>query len=249
MLEADPLLGKVIGNYPSDRMRLLIPAVVVCGVVAVALNFTIADIPGWGPLVTVVVMGVVTMVMGWRALHFWNREIILFEHGFSYREGANVVYFLYHEIRSIRQHGERLAYFGGLLRRTVFRFTLKTIRDETMTLTNLYRHIDQLVERIEQKVYPLLEPYVAELLAKGEKVAFSDTLQVSSAGLSEGGRDLAWDAFAGYKIGGGRLTVFAHPGQTEWLSLPLPEIDNIPLLINLLKAHQSLSANRLPTVR
>ena len=31
MIEADPLLGKVIANYPSNRARLLIPAVIAVG--------------------------------------------------------------------------------------------------------------------------------------------------------------------------------------------------------------------------
>ena len=114
----------------------------------------------------------------------------------------------------------------------------KTIRDETITLTPLYVRTEELVERIEQKVYPLLETYVAEVLAKGEKVAFADNLQASSDGLHADGRDLAWTDLDGYRVGGGKLTIFSHPNQHEWFSLSLPQIDNIPVLINLLKAQE-----------
>jgi hypothetical protein len=180
-------------------------------------------------------MGLVTMVMGWRVLHFWNREVVVYERGFSYREGADTVYFMYAEIISIRQRAERLAYFGGLFRRTVFRFTLTTIRGEKMVLSNLYRRVEQLVERIEQRVYPLLEAYMADRLAKGEKVAFGDDLRLSSAGLHAAGGDLPWAALEGFKVGGGRLSLVTGAEKAEWLSVPLTEIDNIPLLLKLLK--------------
>jgi hypothetical protein len=180
--------------------------------------------------------------MGWRVLHYWNREVILYNQGFSYREGGEEVYFLYAEIASIRQRAEQLAYFGGLFRRISYRFTLTTIRGEVMTLTNLYRNIERLGAHIEQKVNEELEPFLAGKIEKGEHVPFSDTLRLSSTGLHEGSRELPWEQFAGYKIGGGRLTLFAQPGSTEWLSLPLPQIDNIPVLLHFLREHNQSAA-------
>lgn len=240
MLDADPVLGKVIGNYPSDRARLVFPAAVISGVVAVILNFTLATITEWwGPFLTTIVMALVVLALGWRALHFWNREVILYEKGFSYREGARIVQFLYHEVVSIRQRGQQLAYFGGLVRRSTLQFTLTALRGETMTLGNLYRRVDTLGAQIEAKVYPILEPYLNERMAAGEKIDFSATLRVSSSGLHERGRDLSWEQFGGYQVGGGQLRLLARPDNAEWLSLPLPEVDNLPLLVKLLKQHQA----------
>lgn len=237
MIESDPVLGKVIGYYPSDRARLVFPAALIAGVVAVILNFTLATIADWwGPLLTTIVMAGVVLALGWRALHFWNREVVLYEKGFSYREGARIVLFLYHEVVSIRQGGQQLAYFGGLIRRSTLQFTLTALHGETMTLGNLYKRVDTLGAQIEAKVYPILEPYLTERMEKGEKIAFSATLRVSSAGLHEKSRDLLWEHFGGYQVGGGQLRLLALPDKTEWLSLPLPEVDNLPLLVKLLKA-------------
>jgi Family of unknown function (DUF6585) len=236
MIEADPMLGPVLANYPSDRMRLLIPAVIVVGVVAVILNFTVAEIEGWGPPLTILIMGAVSLAAGWWVLHFWNREVTLYEKGFTYREGALDVQFLYAEIASMRQRAEQLAYFGGLFRRVRYHYTLKTIRGEIMTLDNLYRHVDKLAEQIEQKLVAELEPYLAGKIARGESIPFSDTLRLSSTGLLEGSRELAWEQFGGYKTGGGHMTLLASDGS-EWFSLPLPEIDNIPILIHFLREH------------
>jgi Family of unknown function (DUF6585) len=236
MIEADPTLGPVLANYPSDRMRLLIPAVVIVGVVSVILNFTIAEIEGWGPPLTILIMGAVSLAAGWWVLHYWNREVTLYEKGFTYREGAVDVQFLYAEIASMRQRAEQLAYFGGIIRRVRYRYTLKTIRGEIMTLDNLYRHVDKLAAQIEQKLVDELEPFLASKIEKGESIPFSDTLCLSSTGLQEGGRELAWEQFGGYKTGGGQMTLLAKDAS-EWFSLPLPEIDNIPILIHFLREH------------
>ncbi len=245
MIEADPVFGNVIGNYPSNRARLVAPAVILSGVASVILNATLAAVEDWwGPALTVIIMAAVVLVLGWRVLHFWNHEVVLYDEGLSYREGARPVFFLYHEILSVRQQGQRLAYFGGLIRRNTYRFTLTTLRGEVMILDNLYVRVEELGANAEKKIYAVLEPYLKELMAKGEKIPFSNSLRLSSEGLHEKGRDLPWAEFDGYKISSGQMSLFAQPDKTVWLTIPLPEVDNIPLLIRWLKQHE----NTLPTM-
>jgi hypothetical protein len=242
MLEADPYLGSVVASFPSNRERLLIPAALIIGTVAVVLNFTVAAIDAWwAPPLTIILMGLVSLVAGWPVLHLWNREVILYDNGFSFREGGRTVLFLYHEIKSLRQRGEQLAYFGGLIRRSTFRFTLTTIRDERMVLTNLYKNVGQLGARMEAKINPIRAPQIDERLSKGEKIPFSDSLRLSQTGLHEGGRELSWDNFGGYKIQGGRLRLFTRSDGSEWFSVPLGDVDNIKLLLNLLKRQETVS--------
>lgn len=239
MIEADPVFGKVLANYPSDRIRLMAPAVVLSGVASVILNVTLAEVDAWwGPVLTVILMAAVVLILGWRVLHFWNREVVLYEEGFSYREGAKPVFFLYHEVLSIRQKGQRLAYFGGLLRRNTFQFTLTTLRGEVMKLDNNYVRIEELGAQIEKKIYAVLEPYLKEEITKGEKIPFSNTLRLSNDGLEEKGRELAWEEFDGYKISNGQISIFAQPDTSLWLSIPLPEVDNLPILIRWLKQRE-----------
>lgn len=239
MIEADPLLGNVIANYPSNRARLIIPAAIIIGVVAVVLNFTVAALDTWwSPPLTVILMGAVSLIASWPVLHLWNREVVLYDNGFSFREGGRTVYFLYPEVKSLRQHGQQLAYFGGLIRRSTFRFTITTIRDERMILTNLYSNIGQLGARLEAKINPILAPLIDEQLSRGEKVPFSDTLRLSREGLYEGDRNLPWSSFAGYKIKAGRLHLFTNADEGEWFRLPLAEVDNITLLLSLFKQRE-----------
>lgn len=239
MIEADPVFGKVIAIHPSDRIRLIAPAVLVSGIVSVILNITLAEIEAWwGPALTVIIMAAVVLGLGWRVLHYWNHEVVLYDEGFSFREGSRPIYFLYHEVISIRQKGQRLAYFGGLVRRSTYQFTLTTLRGEVMTLNNIYSRIDELGARIEQKINTVLEPYLKEELDKGEKIPFSNTLRLTKNGLEENGRDLLWEEFDGYKISAGQISIFAQPDTSVWFTIPLTEVDNLPILVRWLKQHE-----------
>jgi hypothetical protein len=185
-------------------------------------------------------MGALVLGCGWYVLHIWNREVILFERGFSYREGSNTVYFVYTEVKSIRQRAERLRYFGGLWRRTVYRITVRTVRDEVITLTNVYKRIDELGIRLEAAYNNTRRPVVERLLRQGEVVKFGEHLGLNAEGFVAGERTLTWATFAGYKAQGGRLIVLKQGGD-EWARVPLEEIDNVTLLLDLVKAHQKLA--------
>jgi hypothetical protein len=237
-IEVDPVLGRPLANYPSDRLRPLLFSAVLSGVVAVMLNFTLAAVPEWwGPTLTMLIMGVLVLGCGWYVLHVWNREVILFEHGFSYREGSYTVFFVYTEIKSIRQRAERLRYLGGLVRRTVYRTTVRTVRDEVITLNNIYRRMDDLSVRLETLYNAVRRPVVEHLLRQGESVPFGIHLSLSAKGIIAGERTLAWADFAGFRVQAGKLILLTAP-ESEWFSAPLGEIDNVMLLLDLIRVGQ-----------
>ena len=243
VIAPDPLLGQALAHFPSDRLRPLIIAGLLGAPVALMLGLTTAQIvEWWGPVLTVVIIALVTLALGWYILHVWNREIVLYERGFSYREGSETVFFRYEEIASIRLRAERLAYFGGLLRRNVYRFTVTTTEAERFTITNLYRRADELGTRLTERINRALGPKIAQRLADGQAVPFSDSLTVSDKGLRENGRDLAWSAFGGYRLGGSKLTLLDADGAV-WYAVPLPEVDNITLLLELLRGRTNSSAD------
>jgi hypothetical protein len=238
-IEADPVLGEAIANYPSDRGKPLLIAALIGGAAAIVLNFTLAAIPQWwGPALTIVLMAGLALGLGWYVLHVWNREIILYERGFSYREGSKVVHFFYHEIRGVRLHAERLAYFGGRLHRNLYRFTVTTNEGETFTITNVYRRAAELGTKLTESLNQTLQPLVGARLKRGDSIPFSDSLQISAAGLHSGDRLLRWADYGGHRIGARQLTLLDGAGQV-WYSAPLAEIENITLLLDLLRKQAS----------
>lgn len=238
MIDYDPLLGEVLAIYPSDRLRLLIPAALICGAAALALGVTFAQVTDWwGPAVTLLGMAAVTLLAGWWVLHRWNREVIVYRRGFTYREGSQVVPLLFNEIKSIHQSGEQLAYFGGRVRRNLYRITMTTVRGEVIVLTNLYRRVGELGELLERLITETLRPRFAAWLEQGETVSFNG-LAISAAGIHQGEDHLPWGEFAGYRVQNRRLVIAARGG--DWRGVPLNQLDNIVLLLGWLR-------ERLPT--
>jgi hypothetical protein len=141
---------------------------------------------------------------------------------------------LYSDIHSIRQHAERQAYFGGLIRRTVYRFSIRTLQDETIVLNNVYRRIAELGTRLEQHVNSAIKIRMDWQLAQGQAFDFAATLSVTPDGLREGERVLHWEAFGGYRIQRGNLHLLAASDDSSWFSIPLSEVDNLTLLLGVL---------------
>jgi hypothetical protein len=243
MIERDPLLGDVLALYPSDRLRLLIPAAVVCGAAALAFGLTTAQVlDWWGPIATLLGMAAVTLAVGWWVLHGWNREVILYQRGFSYREGSRVVPLFYNEIFSIHQTGERLVYFGGLVRRTLYRVTVTTIRDEVIVLTNVYRRVGDLGDQLERLTAEVLRARVQQGIEAGETVAFG-ALGISAAGIHLGAGHLPWGAYSGYRVEQGRLVLAGQSGE-DWEAIPLRDLHNLRLLLGLLREQAVSSGNQ-----
>lgn len=249
--EADPEFGEVLANYPSDRARLLL----ISGAILAAVWFVVT-VALWqveattAALITVGVFSLATLLVGWYMAHLWNREVVLFARGFSYREGSREAYLRYSDVVAIRQKAARVAYFGGLLQRTIYRTTLKTNQDETIVLGGVYRRIAELSLKLEEKTTAARRPIVQRQLSAGETVAFGAWLSLSPTGLvfhpipanrysythpdpAAADRVLPWDDYEGYQVGQGAL-VIAAVSQPVWCAVNLEEIDNARLLIELL---------------
>lgn len=242
VLEGDPVLGRVVADYLSNRARRLIIAGVIFAGAALLLTLLLWELDDeTAAAITIPVLGVVGLIVGWYVLHIWNREVVLYERGFSYREGSNVVYLLYDEVRSIRQRAEQLSY-AGILRRNVYTVTIKTIRDETIVLDSTYRKIDELGPRLEALINRTLHPIIAARLANGERVEFGKLLTMTAVMLhsenllgTDNVPDLLWSDYGGYKIENRQLHILKKPDDTLWLPIPIAEIDNVMLLLDILK--------------
>lgn len=234
----DPVLGKVLANHPSDRLRLLLLGGGLYAVVAMVINVALLPLPAETALIiALAALALLALTVGWFVLHYWNREVILYEQGFSYREGSRQAYFKYSEIQSVHLTAEDIGYLGGLIRRRVRRFTLKTIHDETIVLTTVYRAIDALIDRLERLTSVTLRERLHERLAAGDAVDFGG-LRVTPDGLERDGHVLAWTDYAGYALGGGALLLHSRTSSTDgepWGRVPLDSLDNVRVLVELLK--------------
>ena len=89
MIEDDPVLGAFIDNYPSDRTRLLLFGGAIMGIIWFVVTIALWRVDdGTAFSVTVGIIAIATLGVGWFLTHFWNREVIIYKRGFSYREGS-----------------------------------------------------------------------------------------------------------------------------------------------------------------
>lgn len=245
-LDADPVYGKPVANYPSDRGRLLLICGAIYVLITLVLNLAFINVePQVASIFVIGGMALAALVIGWFTLHYWNREIVLYERGFSYREGSRDVFFSYGDVDDLTLRAERVGYFAGLVRRTIREMRLHTIHDETLLINSIYRKVDELTTRLERLITQARHPIVEAQLNEGKVVDFASGLALSQQGIHFNGEMLAWEAFGNYTFGGGQLHIVQRNGQ-PWQSIPLARLTNAALLITLLDARKTESPRLLP---
>lgn len=233
----DPVLGKAIANYPSDRAKLLIIGGVIYFVASSLVNLAFINTDQTtAAIVVITFMSLFALFIGWVILHWWNREVVLYARGFGYREGSRMVFITYPEVRAIRQRAERVHYFGGLIKRTIHEITITTTSDETIILNTIYRRIGELGQRLEREIHVNLQPILLIRLREGQAIPFSTHFSIDQQGIRAADRQLAWRDYAGYQLAFGQLIIQAH-NDPVWHRLPIRAIDNVTLLLEQLQAH------------
>lgn len=247
-----PQLGKPLDNFPSRRLKIMVTAWSILISISVLINVGTWNIQAdWLGLVIVPFTGILALGLGWWVLGWWNREVILYEHGFTYREGSQDVPFIYAEVRAILLRAEELAFFGGLLRQIVYEVTVITRANDQMRVTLWhYRRADDFGSQLMAQVYPLLRARIQATLQQGESVSFGGGLSLTQAGLYvsqsvlQGATEdahLAWADYGGLSVKNRQLQLLNHERRV-WFALPLQEIENLLLLRELLKQYQTPQA-------
>lgn len=235
LFQTDELLGNYISHHPVNRLRLIIQAGVVYFIATTILQLFFIDLDDQtAAIILIFFFAAIALGLGWYVMHLWNREVVIYEKGFNFREGSIIADFKYDEVASFRQKAERMRYFGGLFRRNVYAFTVRTYRDEVMKVTNLYTDIEKLGNNLEVGINSVLRDKVRNTLQRGESVSFGDMLEISENGIIADTQSLSWDAFAGFGSQSGQL-VLSSTNDEEWFQIPLEEVDNLTLLVEVLR--------------
>lgn len=238
----DPMMGDYIAHHPSNRQRLLIRAGVLYGVPILFLQVFFAELDD--VLASIVLIGIfasLALAVAWYVLHNWNREVILYQRGFTYREGSQTVVFRYDEIITFRQRAERIRY-AGVIRRDIYEFTLFSQKDERLFLNAVYQDIVKLGETLERFIAEARLPISKTLLDAGEALGFG-TLIIDQEAISlvdadeQAPSSLAWTSYRGYRIERGMLWLDSEQAAGG-LQIRLNTLDNLFLLILLLKSRQ-----------
>jgi hypothetical protein len=187
-----------------------------------------------------IVFAVVGLGAYWYAAHLWNREVVLYEQGFTYMQGSRMGQFRYTEIVRVEPDVQHLTLFGRF-QRTGYHYKLITDADEILHITNLYSDIAKLVNRLEAFVTRDRLPLLQAALDAGNMVDVGAGLLLSKNGLEYNGRELFWHELTRQRIKAGQL-IFATREDENWASIPVKELNNPVLLLAVLKQHTTTTS-------
>lgn len=88
-------------------------------------------------------------------------------------------------------------------------------------------------ELIEEQILNLYLPQILETFQQGQQIAFG-TFLVSSQGLSDGSKNLAWEEIADIQVSAFAIRITKRPADLLWYNLSVPSLPNAALLIGLL---------------
>lgn len=237
-IDDDPVLGRYLVHFTTDRLRLLMQAGVIYALSAVVIN--VATFSLEGTLVNIVVpllYAGVALPLIWAIAHLWNREVILFERGFTFRQGSVVAAFPYINIVAIDVTLQRVLYFGLIpYQRTLGLLT--SDQGDVMRIDGVFKDARKLITALERSVIRARQPLIAEQLAQGGHVAFG-SLTLTRAGIqTEDGRTLPWNELQGVRVETDGIVLIS--GSDVWGRFHERELHSTALLVTVLKAQLAL---------
>jgi hypothetical protein len=243
LIRDDDLLGRYISHHPVNRLRLVSQAGLAYFIATTILQLLFVELDDdTASILLIFFFAAIALGLGWYVMHLWNREVVIYEKGFNFREGSTIADFQYDEVESFRQKAERLRYFGGLFRRNVYTFTIRTFRGEVLKLTNLYTDIEKLGNNMEVGINSVLEDRLRLSLVQGESVSFGESFEINNVGITADTQILLWDDFDSFGTKQGLLTLSSKT-EESWYQILLEDVDNLSLLVKILRERLSISTD------
>jgi len=226
--QSDALLGEFVAHYPVNRVRLSITGAILYAVPVLFLQaffFTIEDVSA--SIFIVMAYAIIGLAVAWYLAHNWNREVVLYSQGFSYREGGYTGMFLYAQIVTANQRAERVRILG-FITRNIYEYTFVTDEDETLMLNQRYQNILRLGDSLMQRIIQARLPIVQERQLRGE-TQFFGAMQINKEGIRNDSGFMTWEDFTGLKVAGGKIILQSTTGAT--LENAIQDIDNAMLFV------------------
>lgn len=231
--EADPILGKYLAHHPSNRLRLMIIGGILYTVPVGIMQIIFWDVENelasiFLPISFAIIAGAIL----WWILHHWNREVVLYGRGFSYRQGSRTAYILYSSVVQLKQHIEGVSFLG--FSRTVYDYELTTDIDEKLKINNVYSRVDALTRALEAYIARDRLIIMRKKMEEGQTLDFNANLRITGEGIMLDDELLAWQDFKTQRVKNGQLLLQGNHDEI-WGTMSVEEINNPILLIALLK--------------
>lgn len=233
IFDTHPSLGAYLAHHPSRRLWLLLRGALFYAVPVGFVQLLTLDVEApAAQFILPALYAVIGLVVVWYVAHFWNREIVLYSAGFTYREGSHIGDIRYADVIRVREESEQINLFGRFpwIR---YRYMMYTRYDEILRVTNLYAETRKLIDTLNKRITQAQIESARVQLAAGDMLDFGAGLRLSREGLLREDGELLWHEFQGYRVRNARLWIETQ--GDAWAEYPVRELDNIVLLLALLK--------------
>lgn len=233
IFDPDPILGKYVSHHPSNRLRLMLIAGVLYALPVGALQLIFWNVDDQTAAIFLpIIYATIAGACIWFMLHHWNREVVLYERGFSFRQGSSVAFILYANVLKLTQRIEKISFLG--FSRTVYDYTLVTDVDETLKINNVYSNPEKLTRILEGSIARDRQVIMRDKIRTGEGAGFGDDLKLLREGIVYQDRELVWHEFKQHRVKDGQFIIQSKDND-EWAVIPVMEINNPVLFIAMLK--------------
>lgn len=230
-----PAYGRYVSHHPSRRIMLLVRGGIIYALAIVVLQALFWNVPdNIAAIFLPMLFAGIAAAIFWYILHLWNREVVLYEHGFTYREGSRTGQFFYADITQIRQNIEQVRLFG-IIPQMVYDYKMTSKHDESLTITYIYSDTQKLLNRLDKFITRDRLPMVRMNINDGKPEWFGDAFKLSKEGIEHDGMDVFWHEITGIRSRDAHLIIQTKTDE-QWARVPVPEIDNVVMMIAIVKA-------------
>ena len=142
---------------------------------------------------------------------------------------------LWCQINGIRTIGIRYHFFG-LAVADRLALVIEPVHGKNILVPSSIRKIEELVDVIKKRIYPILLPSLTADLEQGQTLNFG-MVRINPEHLAAGRKTLPWSSVRNLQVDGGSLLILKENEQV--IRVPVSEIMNVDLLLQLLDQHFS----------
>lgn len=193
----------------------------------------------FGPVVGLILWLVLLGLIAIHLLSQPSQAVGLFEHG--------IAIFGHHTINPIRWEGVyslasdiRKDVFIGIPIRYQGSYTIRTWNNQIYPLSHRIQRVDDLAQKIEEAVSPLLMEKIHQSLSEGHLIPFG-ALQASQEGLFIKKQPFTWTEIEAIEIENGSLKVRKKGmDRKEAARVPVSEVQNLKIILELFDQYRTL---------
>jgi hypothetical protein len=177
----------------------------------------------------------VGLATAWGAYDNWQKLVVIYQHGFAYRDRRGIQTYRWDEIESffsaVTKH-----YTNGVYTGTTHVYTiLKKDRADRLVLNDAITKVEEVANQIRDGAYPLMYKRCADTYNSGQQMTFGPVTISKSGGIQINKKNYPWDQVARVTLHQGSIQVAKKGGG--WFSgasVAAAMVPNVEILLSVI---------------